>query len=63
MPNVEINGESIYFEDSGGSGPVVVFSHGFLLDHEMFEPQVRALGDRYRCVTWDERCHGASTTS
>jgi 3-oxoadipate enol-lactonase len=58
MPFADVNGQHLYFEDSGGDGPAVVFSHGFLMDHEMFEPQVRALAPEYRCITWDERGFG-----
>lgn len=58
MPHAAINGQSIYFEDTGGSGPAVVLAHGFLMDHEMFAPQVEALRDDYRVITWDERGFG-----
>jgi 3-oxoadipate enol-lactonase len=58
MPIVEINGHPTSFEDSGGSGPAIVLSHGFLLDHEMFAPQVGALRSEFRVITWDERGHG-----
>ena len=58
MPFADVNGQHLYFEDSGGDGPPVVFSHGFLMDHEMFAPQVAALRDRYRVITWDERAFG-----
>jgi pimeloyl-ACP methyl ester carboxylesterase len=58
MPIAEVNGQRIYYEDTGGSGPPVIFSHGLFMDHEMFAPQVDALRDRYRCITWDERGHG-----
>jgi 3-oxoadipate enol-lactonase len=61
VPYTELRGERIYYEDSGGAGPAVVFSHGFLLDHEMFAPQLEALSGAYRCISWDERGHGAST--
>jgi pimeloyl-ACP methyl ester carboxylesterase len=54
----DVNGQHIYFEDSGGSGPPVIFSHGFLMDHEMFAPQVEALSDEFRCIVWDERGFG-----
>jgi len=58
MPFADVNGQHIYFEDSGGNGAVVLFSHGFLMDHEMFEPQVAALAGEFRCITWDERGFG-----
>lgn len=58
MPHAAVNGQRLYFEDTGGSGPPVVFSHGFLMDHEMFAPQVEALRDAYRVITWDERGFG-----
>lgn len=58
MPYAAVNGQTVYYEDSGASGPVVVFSHGLLMDQAMFEPQVTALRARYRCIVWDERGHG-----
>jgi pimeloyl-ACP methyl ester carboxylesterase len=58
MPHADVNGQRLYYEDTGGDAPVVVFSHGLFMDHGMFEPQVAALQDRYRCITWDERGHG-----
>lgn len=60
MPFVSINGSNLYYEDSGGSGPAILFSHGFLLDHSMWDAQVASLRDDFRCVTWDERGHGMS---
>jgi pimeloyl-ACP methyl ester carboxylesterase len=60
MPFADLNGQHLYYEDSGGSGPAVVFSHGFLMDHEMFAPQVEALSDEFRCITWDERGFGST---
>ena len=58
MPFADVNGQHLYFEDSGGDGPAVVFSHGFLMDHEMFAPQVDVLAPEFRCITWDERGFG-----
>lgn len=40
---------------------MVLFLHGAALDHRAWDPQVRALRDRYRVVTVDLRHHGAST--
>jgi len=58
MPFADINGQRIRFEDSGGDGPPVVLSHGFLMDHEMFAPQVEAFSPEFRVITWDERGFG-----
>ncbi len=60
MPIADVNGHAIHFEDSGGSGPAVVFSHGFLMDHTMFDAQVSALAPEFRCIRWDERGFGAT---
>lgn len=57
-PFHNVNGQRIFVEDSGGNKPAIVLSHGFLMDHEMFAPQVEALRDTYRVVTWDMRHHG-----
>jgi pimeloyl-ACP methyl ester carboxylesterase len=58
MPYADVNGQRLYYEDTGGTGPVIVFSHGLLLDGTMFAPQVAAMRDKYRCIVWDERGHG-----
>ncbi len=58
MPHAPINGQQIYFEDTGGNGEPIILSHGFMMDHEMFAPQVAALRGRYRVITWDERGFG-----
>ena len=58
MPRAKINNQEIYFEDSAGNGPVVVFMHGFLMDQTLFDSQVAALTPRYRCIRWDARCFG-----
>ncbi|MDY7100743.1 MAG: alpha/beta hydrolase [Actinomycetota bacterium] len=54
MATASVGGLDIRYEDTGGDGSVVLFSHGLLMDHTMFDAQVDALGDRYRCVRWDE---------
>src|SRR5689334_15657165 len=66
MPYADVNGQRLYFEDTGaiGSGEdVILFSHGLLMDHSMFDPQVDLLHDRWRCISWDERAHGVTETT
>lgn len=62
MPFAQVNGQHIYYEDTGGDGPVLLFSHGLLMDGSMFAPQVEAFKAQYRCITWDERGHGQTAT-
>ncbi|MES1950199.1 alpha/beta fold family hydrolase [Salinisphaera sp. S4-8] len=62
MPFASINGQQIFYQDSGADAPAIVFSHGLLMDHEMFAHQVAAFQDRYRCIVWDERAHGQTAS-
>ncbi len=57
-----MNGTTITFTDSGqvDGAPTVIFSHGLLMDHSMFAPQVAALAGRARVIAWDERAHGGT---
>ena len=43
MATASVNGITISYHDSGGTGPVIVFSHGFLMDSSLFDPQVAQL--------------------
>jgi 3-oxoadipate enol-lactonase len=60
MATAEVNGIRLSYHDSGGTGPVIVLSHGFLMDSSMFEPQLAALVPDYRVITWDERGFGGT---
>ncbi|MCW5620550.1 MAG: alpha/beta hydrolase [Burkholderiales bacterium] len=55
------DGTDIYYEDTGGPGPVIVFQSGFMGIHEIWKYQVEALRHVYRCVTHDNRGHGLSS--
>jgi 3-oxoadipate enol-lactonase len=59
MPVAAVEGLDIFYEEAG-QGPAVVFSHGFLMDHEMFDRQLEALSGSSRCVAWDQRGHGGT---
>jgi 3-oxoadipate enol-lactonase len=60
MATASVNGITVSYSDSGGDGPAVVFSHGYLMDSSMFEPQVAALAPQYRVITWDQRGFGGT---
>jgi 3-oxoadipate enol-lactonase len=63
MATASVNGFNITYTDHGGDGPAVVFSHGYLMDSGMFDPQVAALAPEYRVITWDERGFGGTRVS
>ena len=43
-----------------GAGPPVVFLHGLGGTRTAWDPQLRGLADRFRCVAWDMPGYGAS---
>jgi len=61
MPYADVRGQRLYYEDSGGAGTAVVLGHGFLMDADMFKPQMAALGGSHRVIVWDQRGHGRTT--
>jgi pimeloyl-ACP methyl ester carboxylesterase len=48
------DGVKLYYEDTGSGAPVV-FVHEFAGDCRSWEPQVRYLSRRYRCITFNAR--------
>lgn len=54
MPKASIDGVNLYYEDTG-SGTPIVFVHEFAGDYRSWEPQVRHLARRYRCIAYNAR--------
>ncbi len=51
----------IYYEINGQNDAVtIVFVHGILADHKMFQQQVSKFKDQYRVLLWDMPEHGQS---
>ena len=50
MQEVELSAGIIEYEDTGGSGPVVVLLHGLAMDGSLWRHVVRELRDGHRCV-------------
>ena len=60
MPRLCVNGATIHYEEHGTGPETIVFAHGLLWSVRMFDRQVDALKDRYRCITFDFRGQGQS---
>ncbi|HMF90231.1 MAG TPA: alpha/beta hydrolase [Candidatus Angelobacter sp.] len=60
MPKVKINGVELFYKESGSGRETIVFSHGLLMDHSMFEGQRAAFEGRYRVIAYDHRGQGQS---
>jgi pimeloyl-ACP methyl ester carboxylesterase len=54
MPRATLGDVELYYEDTGTGFPIV-FSHEFAGDYRAWDPQVRAFGRLYRCVTYSHR--------
>jgi 3-oxoadipate enol-lactonase len=55
--HVDVNNARLWVEEAG-DGPAVLFLHFGLGDHRVFDPEVRALADEFRCVAYDRRFFG-----
>src|SRR4051794_39267838 len=61
MPLIRSKDVELFYDLTGPEGaPVVAFSNSIGTTLEMWDRQVPALSDRYRCVRYDTRGHGRS---
>jgi pimeloyl-ACP methyl ester carboxylesterase len=50
MPEVELSSGTIEYEDTGGSGPVVLLLHGLIMDGSLWRHVIADLRSDFRCV-------------
>ena len=50
MQEIELSAGIIEYEDTGGSGPIVVLLHGLLMDGSLWRHVVRELRSDHRCI-------------
>lgn len=60
MSTVSVNGTHLFYKTYGQGKETIVFSHGYLLDHTMFDGQIDTLKQDFRCVSFEHRGHGNS---
>lgn len=60
MPYLSLPSLNLYYEEIGSGPETLVFSHGLLWSHRMFEAQVAELSKTYRVIAYDHRGQGKS---
>ncbi len=60
MPTVKVNGVELFYKETGRGPDTLVFSHGLMMDHSMFDAQSAAFSGRYRVIAYDHRGQGQS---
>jgi len=70
MPIIKIRDTEIFYRDtdpdnnnSDAKKETIVFAHGLLWDHRMFDDQIECLKDQYRCIAFDFRGQGQSLST
>lgn len=62
MSKKQVNDVELFYEEWGTGEDTIVFSHGYLMDHTMFQGQIDVFKEQFRCVAYDHRSHGRSQT-
>jgi len=57
----KIDSETIFLTDSGADLPALLFVHGIMMSHKVWDHQVAEFADKYRVVCVDLRGFGRST--
>lgn len=60
MAHRTVNGVELFYQDTGGSGEVILFHHGYTGSHDSWPAIVEQLRGEYRCVMMDARGAGDS---
>lgn len=60
MSYIKINGCNYFYLEKGAGSECLLFSHGLLWNHKMFEPQINHFKNRYRIIAYDHRGQGES---
>lgn len=60
MAQIRVNNVDLFYEEKGSGADVMLFSHGYLMDHTMYDHQIEAFKDEFRCIAYDQRGHGRS---
>lgn len=60
MPQLSCNNALLYYAESGTGPGTIIFSHGLLFNHSMWDAQIAYFKKLYRCIAYDHRGQGQS---
>ncbi|MCP5097008.1 MAG: alpha/beta fold hydrolase [Chloroflexi bacterium] len=60
MPKLRVNNVELFYEEYGAGVETILFSHGFMMDHTMFQEQIDLFKEHFRVIAYDHRGHGGS---
>ncbi|MCH6236207.1 alpha/beta fold hydrolase [Cognataquiflexum rubidum] len=60
MPHIQLNTTKLFYIKEGEGKEVIVFSHGLLWSHKMFQSQIDFLKQNYTVIAYDHRGQGQS---
>ena len=60
MPHIQLNNTKLFYIQEGEGEEVIVFSHGLLWSHKMFQSQIDFLKKDYTVFAYDHRGQGQS---
>ena len=60
MPHIQLYTTKLFYIQEGEGEEIIVFSHGLLWSHKMFESQVDFLKQKYTVIAYDHRGQGQS---
>lgn len=63
MPHIQLNSAKLFYIQEGQGDEVIVFSHGLLWSHKMFQGQIDFLKKNYTVIAYDHRGKGQSEVS
>ncbi len=63
MPEIQVNGTTLFYEEHGTGQQTVFMAHGLALNGRMYHNQVMPLRQRFRCITMDFRGQGRSAVA
>lgn len=60
MPEIRVNGFNLHYQEHGSGEQTILFIHGLLMNHHMFDAQLEVFKAQYRCIAFDLRGQGKS---